>query len=158
MRFKMKRLIEQLKIHEGFKSNYYLCTASKKTIGYGRNVENNPFTDEERAYLGRINFDDKPMTKVEAEYLLVNDVAVVTSQVEQLLPCNDLNQPRHAVCVNMAFNLGVSGFSKFKNMIKAIENASYEKASNEMMDSKWARQVSNRANQLSIQMHSGTWQ
>ena len=153
----MKELIEQLKLHEGFRSNFYLCTADKKTIGYGRNVDSNPFTKEEVTYFNRILFDRKPMTEDEADYLLRNDVNKIIEQIKPLLPWHELSEPRKAVCVNMAFNLGVSGFSKFKNMIFAINDYSYKKASIEMLDSRWAKQVPNRANELANQMKSGVW-
>ena len=58
----MMNLIEQLKEHEGFRANYYLCSSNKKTIGYGRNLDNNPFSNKELAILGRSEFDAQPIT------------------------------------------------------------------------------------------------
>ncbi len=153
----MMNLIEQLKQHEGFEPNYYQCTANKKTIGYGRNVENNPFTDAELEILGRDNFDLQQMTEEEAETLVVNDVRKVEGAIRPFLPWNELNNARQAVCINMAFNLGVGGFCRFKRMIQALHDAHYEKAASEMLDSKWAQQVHNRANDLSEQMNKGSW-
>lgn len=154
----MMNLIEQLKRHEGFEEDYYQCTANKKTIGYGRNVEANPFSSKELAFLGRDEFIDEPMTEEEAEFLLVNDVNEVTALIQDHLPWSDMNLARQAVCVNMAFNLGVSGFFKFKNMLRALNDCYYEKAAVEMLDSRWAKQVSNRANELAVQMSTGAWQ
>lgn len=154
----MMNLIEQLKRHEGFEQDYYQCTANKKTIGYGRNVDANPFSTKELAYLGRDCFNTEPMTEEEAEFLLVNDVNEVTALIKDHLPWADLCPARQAVCVNMAFNLGVSGFFKFKNMVRALHGCYYEKAAVEMLDSRWARQVSNRANELALQMSTGAWQ
>lgn len=151
-------LIEQLKRHEGFKGDYYYCTANKKTIGYGRNVENNPFTIVELAMLGRCEFDVNRMTEEEAEMLLVNDVYSAQEKVKSLFSNWDqLNNPRQAVLTNMAFNLGFYGFSKFKNMIAAVNDAYFEKAAREMLSSKWAKQVSGRARQLAEQMATGDW-
>lgn len=151
-------LIEQLKRHEGFESDYYQCTANKTTIGYGRNVEDNPFTAEELVMLGREEFFLEAMTEEEAEFLLENDVNNIKTRLMSLFPLENLNGPREAVCINMAFNLGIGGFFKFKKMISAVKDGYYEKAAVEMMDSRWAKQVSNRANELAIQMHSGSWQ
>ena len=53
------------------------------------------------------------------------------------------------VVVEMCYQLGVSGFSKFKKTIDHLENKRYGKASAEMLDSKWARQTPNRALELS---------
>jgi lysozyme len=154
----MMNLIEQLKRHEGFRSDYYQCSADKKTIGYGRNVDNNPFSSEELKMLGRDVFTVEPMTEDEAEQLLLNDVNGVVSNIDGHLPWVLLGSARQAVCVNMAFNLGVVGFLKFKNMITAINDCYYEKAAVEMLDSRWAKQVGGRSEELAIQMNLGTWQ
>ena len=45
--------------------------------------------------------------------------------------------------------MGVSGFSKFKNAIKHLENKDFENAAIEMLDSRWAKQTPNRAKKLS---------
>jgi len=153
----MMNLIEQLKRHEGFESDYYDCTADKKTIGYGRNVDDNPFTPEELEMLGREDFDVEPMTEDEAEELLVNDVNAVISQIKPMLPWKELSPSRQAVCANMAFNLGVAGFLKFKKMIAALHDAYYTKAAVEMLDSRWADQVYQRSADLSWQMKDGEW-
>mgnify|MGYP003153984672 CR=1 FL=1 len=49
----------------------------------------------------------------------------------------------------MCFQLGVSGFSKFKKTIDHLENNRYGKASAEMLDSRWAIQTPNRAIEIS---------
>ena len=154
----MMNLIEQLKRHEGFRSDYYQCSANKKTIGYGRNVDNNPFSTKELEILGRDVFTAKPMTKEEAEMLLINDVNEVTALIQDHLPWSDLSMARRAVCVNMAFNLGVTGFFKFRNMQRALNKACYREAAIEMLDSRWAEQVGERSDELAQQMNTGTWQ
>ena len=154
----MMNLIEQLKVHEGFEANYYQCTAGKKTIGYGRNVEDNPFSSKELALLGRCEFDETPMTEDEAEQLLVIDVNEVTVLIKDHLPWDELNSARQAVCINMAFNLGVTGLFKFKNMMRAIRKQCYREAAIEMLDSRWANQVGSRADDLAQQMNAGNWQ
>ena len=58
----------------------------------------------------------------------------------------------------MAFNLGLSGLMSFKKMIAAIEVGDFETASYEMLNSKWANQVTNRAHELAEQMLTGEWQ
>ncbi|HHZ97628.1 MAG TPA: glycoside hydrolase [Flavobacteriales bacterium] len=153
----MMNLIEQLKEHEGFRCNYYYCTAEKKTIGYGRNVESNPFTPKEMLMLGRKDFDNDPMTEEEAEQLLVNDVNRVTASVKEYFPWAELNPSRKAVLVNMAINMGITGLLKFKKMKHAILLKRYEQAGVEMMLSLWAEQVGGRAEQLSLQMYAGQW-
>lgn len=154
----MINLIEQLKEHEGFEPDYYQCAAGKKTIGYGRNVDDNPFSPKELNMLGRDEFNCNPMTEEEAEILLVNDVKAVEAIIKDHLPWANLCFARQAVCLNMAFNLGVSGFFQFKNMLRAIHKECFKEAAIEMLDSKWADQVGDRANELAKQMCVGLWQ
>jgi lysozyme len=55
----------------------------------------------------------------------------------------------------MAFNLGIPRLKLFKNMWSAIHRKDYERASVEMLDSKWAEQVKGRATRLSDIMRTG---
>jgi len=47
------------------------------------------------------------------------------------------------------------GLKKFKNTLKYIEAGEFEKAAKNMLLSRWAGQVGNRATELSMQMKSG---
>jgi lysozyme len=57
----------------------------------------------------------------------------------------------------MVFNLGMTGFTKFKKTIAAIEDGDFDKAAEEMVDSRWTSQVGYRAYELADQMKSGEW-
>lgn len=133
----IEKAIEQLKIDEGFKGVPYLCTANKVTIGYGRNL------------------DDNPLTEKEAEYLLLSDLTKVEAEANMIAYFSELNETRQAVIINMIYNLGITRLLKFKKMHKAIINGKFNTAATEMLDSKWARQVGNRANRLAKQMREG---
>jgi lysozyme len=54
----------------------------------------------------------------------------------------------------MCFQLGVTGVSKFRNMFEALKIPDYNKASEEMLDSKWHEQTPARAKSLSYIMRS----
>ena len=126
-----ERLLRKLKSHEGFRQFPYKCPAGYLTIGYGRNLET------------------KGITREEAEILLLNDVKEVEKQLRQKLPFfNKLSSVRKEVLINMAFNLGINGLMKFKRMLHELEHEDYDKASEEMKDSKWYHQVKNRAKEL----------
>ena len=56
------------------------------------------------------------------------------------------------ILCEMIFQMGFAGVSKFKNMIKALQNHDYKQASIEMLDSRWAKQTPNRAKELSDHM------
>jgi len=57
--------------------------------------------------------------------------------------------------MNMLFNLGYTRFLGFKKMLHAIEVRDFNHAANEMLDSKWAGQVGQRAIELAQIMRSG---
>jgi len=126
--------IEQIKIDEGFRGKPYLDTVGKTTIGYGRNL------------------DDNPLTEVEAEFLLDNDLKKVSQECCLLPYFSELSTTRRSVIINMVFNLGMTRFKKFKKMNKALAEKNYLLASIEMLDSKWSKQVGDRATRLAEQM------
>ena len=123
--------IELIKKHEGLRLSPYKCTSGKLTIGYGRNIE------------------DNGISKQEAEIMLCNDISSCQNELDLNIPAwRDLSEPRRAVLINMVFNLGYPRFSKFKKMLQAIKEKDFNRAAAEMLDSRWARQVGNRAIEL----------
>lgn len=133
-------LIEQLKRHEGLRLKPYKCTADKLTIGYGRNLE------------------DKGISESEAELMLSSDIHEVQDELTKRLAIySSLNPARKDALTNMGFNLGVSGLLNFKNMISALELGYYDLAAAEMLDSRWAKQVGERAKELSEQIRTGSY-
>ena len=49
----------------------------------------------------------------------------------------------------MAFQLGLPRLKKFVNFIQGLKDQDYNKAADEMIDSRWAKQTPNRAYGLS---------
>ena len=130
-------LAEELKRDEGFRECVYKCSAGKLTVGYGHNIE------------------DNPMPELIAEKLLHHDIAGALADCERFDWFFELDGVRQRVIVNMVFNIGANGVSKFKKMIAAIEEKRYSLAASEMLDSRWANQVGRRALRLSDMMHKG---
>jgi lysozyme len=136
-----EQLKRQLIGHEGLKLKPYKCTSNKLTIGVGRNLE------------------AKGISEDEALFMLDNDIVYFEEQLRRRLPSfRDFTPCRQAVLVNMAFNLGVNGLLNFKNMLKALENEDFAEASAQLLNSRYAVQVGNRANELAEQLQSGEWQ
>lgn len=65
--------------------------------------------------------------------------------------------PRGDVLENMAYNLGVPGLMGFPHTLAAVESGDYEEASAEMLLSRWADQVGDRAQRLSDVMKDGVY-
>jgi lysozyme len=133
------RVKEQLIRHEGLRLKPYRCTAGKLTIGVGRNL------------------DDCGISKPEAMVLLDNDILNCEAELLEHLPVvyMGLNDTRKAVLVSMCFNLGISCLLGFKNTLAFIGAGDFERASNNMLASKWAKQVGLRAIELSEMMRKG---
>jgi lysozyme len=145
--------IELLKHHEGFRSEYYYCTSNKKSIGNGRNVDDNPFTKEELDYLGFTDPNKVVVNRIQAQYLLKNDMKKFYLQLQRKIPFyNSLDKQAQHILLNMSFNMGTKTLMKFIGTLTLIKNGDYKQASFEMLDSRWAKQVGNRSVQLSILM------
>jgi lysozyme len=131
-------LQKQLILHEGVRLKPYRCTAGKLTIGIGRNL------------------DDVGISQEEALGLLRGDIARAIAAVRTELPWIDrLDDIRQRVLVDMCFNLGIDGLLAFKQTLAAIAGGDYDRAATEMLNSRWAAQVGERARRLARMMRTG---
>lgn len=134
-------IIDMLRVHEGVEKFAYKCSAGKITIGVGRNIDKD----------GGLGLSDD-----EIDYLLANDVRRVEKELQANVPCYPkLSEVRQAVLLDMCFNLGISRFLQFKNFLANLESGNYATAAEEMLDSRWAKQVGRRAQRLAEMMASG---
>lgn len=142
-----------LKEHEGFRRCSYRCTEGKLTIGYGYNLEANPL------HLSEIEIEALlrcGISRKYAETLLLREIEELTvALAKQLTFFDRLGEMRKSVLINMAYNMGVPRFMGFKNTLALISAGRYETASTEMLKSKWAHQVGDRAKELSNMMRTG---
>lgn len=133
------RLIEQLKLHEGVRRYPYTDTVGKTTIGVGRNLTDNGLSESEIAFL------------------LLSDIKDAIELLDEILPGHELlSEARQLVLADMSFNLG-QGLRLFKKFISCMRMGDYERASEEMLDSKWAIQVGVRATRLARIMRTNQW-
>ena len=133
---KLKKLLIK---HEGYKHKPYVDTVGKITIGVGRNLTDNGLSDDEILYL------------------LQNDVDRTIEELSRTLSNWDqLDDCRQIALIDMVFNLGLPRFKTFKKTIKYLEEFDFENASKEMLDSKWASDVGNRAIELSEIIRTGS--
>jgi len=130
---------QQLKTDEGLRLKPYRCTAGALTIGYGRNLDAVGITEEEADL----------MLRVDVEIAERGAKALVGNVWDQLSPA------RQAVLINMTFNLGRTRLAAFKNFLAALRAADYQTAADEMLDSRCANQVGDRATRLADQMRNG---
>ena len=121
-------LLEQLKDFEGLELKAYQCTAGKTTIGLGRNL------------------DDYGITEEEAYYLAKNNIYELEDELDRAIPWwTQLDDARQRALINLAYNVGTTTLLKFKKTLQYLEEGSYEEAAEEVLDSRWAKQVGRRA-------------
>ncbi len=132
-------LKKRIRDHEGFVPKPYLDSLGKATIGYGHLI-----TDED-------NFElDKEYSKDELLKLFEKDFEKAQMGADQLVGhIQELHIEAKNVITEMVFQLGTMGVRKFKNMISALEARDYQRASAEMLDSRWHAQTTNRCESLS---------
>tara|TARA_Y100001963_G_scaffold157480_1_gene253843 strand:- start:1631 stop:2074 length:444 start_codon:yes stop_codon:yes gene_type:complete len=128
----MKDLLERIKKHEGFVEHVYNDSLGIPTIGYGFAIK------------------DLILDEDIAEEILVRKIQELGKRVmNKFLFYDDLPQEAKEVLMEMSYQLGVTGVSKFKKALAGMENGDWDKAADEMLDSLWARQTPNRAKDLS---------
>ena len=125
-------LIDNIKESEGFRPQVYQCTEGHDTIGFGFKVS------------------DLELDMDLEEEILVRKLEKLIRRVKNRFSwVNESPYEIQDVVYEMCYQMGVSGFSKFKKTIKYLADKQYDKASKEMLDSRWARQTPNRAIKLS---------
>ena len=136
----MKTLREMIKRHEGVETHAYKCSQNKTTIGVGRNIDPD----------GGIG-----LSEAEIDYLLNNDINRCIGELSGFVWFPDLNQERQNAIIDMVFNLGITRFKGFKNAIDAMSKSDFDTAADEFYDSRWAKQVGNRAIEICEMIRKG---
>jgi lysozyme len=130
-------LLNQIKKHEGFRSEVYECTEGYDTIGYGFAIKDLKLDEDIAEQILKRKLDELE-ERIAGKF---GWFSVSPKEVKE-------------VVINMCYQLGVSGFSKFKKTIYLLETEQYEDASIEMLNSLWAKQTYNRAKELSETLRS----
>ena len=139
-------LAGSVKLSEGFRDHIYKDTEGFATIGWGHKVVYEDNFEEGKTY-----------TKEELQEVFDNDLRKALGLARQLMEefdVRDLPTTAQHNITEMAFQLGKSGVSKFRNMWKCLQESNFIGASYEMLDSKWNKQTPNRCKKLADQMKS----
>ena len=135
-------LKEEVKLHEGFRDVVYKDSLGKRTIGYGHLCVEDHWED------------DKKYEKEYLEEIFNKDFDNAHFNANTLIEDRQINDVAKEVIIEMVFQLGIGGVSKFKNMWKALDREDYGEASFQMLDSLWAKQTPARAGKLAGKMRS----
>ena len=142
-------LREELIIDEGKRLDVYMCTGDppKATVGIGHMIRD---ADPESS----LAVGDT-ITEERCQELFDEDIEGVIEDCDRLIRNFPLLEPEaQKICANMMFNLGMNRLGKFNNFLNALNEdpPNYTLAASEMRDSRWYRQVTNRAERLARRM------
>ena len=128
----------RIKKHEGFVAKVYLDSLGKATIGYGH------LLTEEDDFVEGVIYDKDIL-----EALFDKDFNKAKQGMEELVGTLDIVMAAKGIIIEMVFQLGKTGVSKFKNMFAALNEFDYTRAAEEMLNSAWYRQTPSRCEELS---------
>jgi len=141
------QLREELAEDEGCKFEIYLDHLGLPTFGIGALIKDG---DPECGQPVGTPVDEE---RVRQRFSL--DIAVTIEDCKVLYDdFDDLPEECQLVIANMMFNMGRPRLSKFKGMKAGVDARDWNKAAEEMVDSRWHDQVPNRAKRLVKRMRA----
>ena len=140
-------LRKELEIDEGVKHEIYLDHLGLPTFGIGHLITK---SDEEYGEdVGTPVSDDRVKECFESDVKqVIKDCQILYNDF------NDLPEEAQLIIANMMFNMGRPRLSKFKGMKRGVDARDWNQAADEMVDSRWYKQVTNRANRLVERMRA----
>lgn len=136
----MENLHEQLIRDEGMVLTPYRDSRGFLTVGVGHNL------------------DAKGLSKRAALVILDDDINDAKTGLMAKWPwMRDLSPARLGAFINLAFNMGVGGLGTFKKFLSHAQASKWEKATEELLDSQYAKQVGDRAHRVARQLREDRW-
>jgi lysozyme len=137
----LQRLREDLETDEGVKYEIYLDHLGYPTFGIGHLIR------EDDPEHGQATGTEVSESRVAEAF--EQDVQTVLSDCAKLYSdFEELPEEAQLVIANMMFNLGYPRLSAFKGMKAGVDARDWNRAADEMIDSRWYKQVTNRAQRL----------
>ena len=143
----MVKLREELEADEGVKYEVYNDHLGYATFGIGHLIlDSDP---EQGSQVGT------PVSESRVAEAFESDIVQVLSDCETLYPdFESLPEDAQRIIANMMFNMGRPRLSKFKGMKRGVDAQDWNAAADEMVDSNWYKQVTNRADRLVNRMRN----
>jgi len=134
----IQRLRQTITKHEGIELKPYRCTSDKLTIGVGRNIE------------------DRGISHETAMQMLDEDIDICINELQQTVSYwNDLPSRVKEGLINLCFNMGISRLMAFKKTFGFLREGMYDKAASELLESRYANQVGQRAIDVANMIREG---
>lgn len=133
------QLLASVKAHEGCKLKPYRDSLGVLTVGYGHNLE-------------------QEITQADAEVWLIQDLKKAISELDRAFPgWKEHSEVRQNVLIEMVFNIGAPRLAGFLRFWAALRAKDYKQAAREMLKSRWASQVGQRAITLAARMETDSF-
>ncbi|MGB1651564.1 MAG: glycoside hydrolase family protein [Acidimicrobiales bacterium] len=143
----LEKLREELAQDEGVVHEIYLDHLSLPTFGLGHLVR-----PSDREYGQPVG---TPVSEERVNECFAADVQTTLDDCKILYPdFAELPDEAQLVIANMMFNMGRPRLSKFKGMKAGVDARDWNRAADEMVDSRWHKQVTNRAERLVSRMRA----
>ena len=140
------KLLDSVKKHEGYRNKVYLDTLGKRTVGVGHLCVEDFWEDNKK-------YEESFLMEI-----LEKDLQSAIDQADDMCKNLTINDDAKIIIIEMIFQLGGTGVSKFRKMWQALQQdpPDYAEASVQMLDSRWAKQTPNRAQEMADHMkHCG---
>jgi lysozyme len=134
-------LSKSIQAHEGLRLKTYHCSEGKPTIGYGRNLLELEITEDQ------------------AIRWLHEDILKAEKELDRAMKgWREHSEARQNVLLEITFQMGMPRFMGFLRFWQAMREKDYNKASQELLGSRWAHQTPKRAHVLAKRMEMDTLQ
>ena len=143
----IEKLREEIEYDEGSVNKIYLDHLGLATFGIGHLV-----TEWDEEYGWEVG---TPVSEDRCIAAFNTDIETVLSDCSKLYSdFDELPEEVQRIIANMMFNMGRPRLSKFKGMKRGVDARDWQKAADEMVDSRWYRQVTKRADRLVERMRN----
>jgi lysozyme len=140
--------VDQLKLHEGYKPYPYKDSRGFWTIGIGHLIGDGSTKGEFTQYS-----ESNPMPEAEVQRLFQKDYEKHARIAEQYPAYETMNNTGRLALIDMTFNMGDLRVG-WSNTLKLLEEGRYDEAADVIENSKYARQVGNRAKTIASQIRA----
>jgi len=136
--FDMSAMRDELTRDEGRRRFPYYDQGSRITVGIGHNLTDNGLND------------------ASIDFVFGEDIHAAAVDLDHNLPWwRTLDPVRQRVLLNLDFNMGWKVFSQFARFFSAVHQQRWDDAAMELIASRWAVQVGERARRLETMMRTG---
>lgn len=158
MTYDRAKLEAELIRDEGERFTLYRCTAGKRSIGIGRNLDDVGIRPAEQRRLGITvaSCVTDGITRAQSRALLASDIDACEAEADRRFPWwRALDPVRQRVILNMLFNMGGATLATFRNTLAAFQRHDFAAAARGMRASRWHDQVGARAIRLEHMTETG---